>query len=102
MRERTPSGLERWRSASFAQKSARRREQSNTVVISADNSLPHLLTDDDLARALASVRGCLAPGGVFLASVRDYDTLVRDRVAGVLPTRHERDGEQWIHGCPPR
>jgi glycine/sarcosine N-methyltransferase len=68
------------------------------AVISADNSLPHLRTDDDLARALASARGCLAPGGVFLASVRDYDTLVRDRVAGVLPKRHERDGEQWIHG----
>jgi len=68
------------------------------AVISADNSLPHLRTDDDLARALASVRGALAPGGVFLASVRDYDTLVRDRVAGVLPRRHERDGQQWIHG----
>jgi SAM-dependent methyltransferase len=68
------------------------------AVISADNSLPHLLTDDDLAAALASVHAALAPGGVFLASVRDYDALVRDRVAGVMPKRHERDDEQWIHG----
>lgn len=68
------------------------------AIISADNSLPHLRTDDDLAAALASVRGALAPGGIFLASIRDYDTLVRDRVAGVMPRRHERDGERWIHG----
>jgi len=68
------------------------------VVISADNSLPHLRTDDDLGAALRAIRGVLAPGGVFLASVRDYDALVRDRVAGVMPATYEEDGSRRIVG----
>lgn len=55
------------------------------AVISCDNSLPHLLTDDDLAAALAAIRARLVPGGRFVASIRDYDALVRDRVSGVMP-----------------
>jgi 2-polyprenyl-3-methyl-5-hydroxy-6-metoxy-1,4-benzoquinol methylase len=41
------------------------------VAISCDNALPHLLTDGDLRRALRSVRACLRPGGLLLASLRD-------------------------------
>jgi glycine/sarcosine N-methyltransferase len=55
------------------------------AVISCDNSLPHLLTDADLAAALTAIRERLRPGGRFVASIRDYDALVRDRVAGVMP-----------------
>jgi glycine/sarcosine N-methyltransferase len=68
------------------------------AVITADNSLPHLLTDEDLAAALASLRRCLQPGGLLLASSRDYDALVRDRVTGVVPTEHDIDGQRWIVG----
>lgn len=68
------------------------------VVLSADNSLPHLRTDADLHAALTAIRGCLRPGGVFLASVRDYDALVRDRVAGVMPTAHDDGGARRIVG----
>ncbi len=42
------------------------------VVLSADNSLPHLLTDDDLLTALRQMEACLAPGGGCLITVRDY------------------------------
>lgn len=63
------------------------------VVISADNSLPHLRTDADLSAALTAIRGCLRPGGVLLISVRDYDALARDRVAGVMPAAfNDNDG----------
>lgn len=64
------------------------------AVLSSDNSLPHLRTEDDLAAVLAR----LVPGGVFLASVRDYDTIVRDRVAGVMPTVHGDGGARRIVG----
>jgi hypothetical protein len=33
------------------------------VVISCDNSLPHLLTDDDLLVALKEMLACLSAGG---------------------------------------
>jgi SAM-dependent methyltransferase len=42
------------------------------VVISCDNSLPHLLTDEDLLVALKQMIACLAPGGGCLITVRDY------------------------------
>jgi glycine/sarcosine N-methyltransferase len=68
------------------------------AVISFDNALPHLLTDDDLTRAVTSIRRCLRPGGAFLASIRDYDALVRDRVRGVTPILLEVDGARLIAG----
>lgn len=68
------------------------------AVISCDNSLPHLLTDEDLAAALTAVHGRLRPGGRFVASIRDYDALVRDRVAGVMPGVVDIDGEARILG----
>jgi SAM-dependent methyltransferase len=68
------------------------------AVISSDNSLPHLRTEDDLGSALTAVHARLAPGGVFLASVRDYDALVRDQVRGVMPTVHEDGGARRIVG----
>jgi SAM-dependent methyltransferase len=43
------------------------------IVLSADNSIPHLLTDDAIVQALESMRACLKPGGGCLLTVRDYD-----------------------------
>lgn len=60
------------------------------AVISFDNSLAHLNSDSDLAFALSSVLAVLRPGGVFLASLRDYDTLKKERPTGTIP-RHMMD-----------
>ena len=49
------------------------------VVISADNALPHLLTDRDLAVAMQNVAWKLEPGGLFVASIRDYDQILTTR-----------------------
>jgi glycine/sarcosine N-methyltransferase len=49
------------------------------VVIACDNALPHLLTDDDLALALASMRRKLNPDGLLLLSIRDYDALLLEK-----------------------
>jgi glycine/sarcosine N-methyltransferase len=68
------------------------------AVISFDNSLPHLLTDADLAAALTAIHDRLAPGGLFAGSIRDYDALVRDRIGGVMPGVVDVDGESRIYG----
>jgi hypothetical protein len=44
------------------------------VVISCDNSLPHLLTDDDMLVALKEMLASLSAGGGCIVSVRDYET----------------------------
>lgn len=57
------------------------------AVISFDNSLAHLTTNADLAFGFSSVLAVLKPGGVFLASLRDYDRLRLDRPTGNMPRR---------------
>jgi len=49
------------------------------VVISCDNSLPHLLTDQDLLIAFKEMLACLSPGGGCVISVRDYESEERGR-----------------------
>ncbi|MGH3759278.1 class I SAM-dependent methyltransferase [Actinophytocola sp.] len=68
------------------------------AVLACHNSLPHLLTDADLAAAVRSVRGCLDPGGLFLASIRDYDAILRDGTSGVMPVVHGTGARRRIVG----
>lgn len=41
-------------------------------VLSADNSVPHLLSDDEILKAFRAFYNCTRPGGVVLITVRDY------------------------------
>jgi SAM-dependent methyltransferase len=43
------------------------------VVISCDNSITHLLSDDEIKSALEQIYLCTRPGGGCLITVRDYD-----------------------------
>ncbi len=51
------------------------------AVLTFDNSLAHMLEDDELAAAAAGLAACTRPGGVALASVRPYDRLAAERPA---------------------
>jgi glycine/sarcosine N-methyltransferase len=62
------------------------------VVLAADNALPHLLTDEDLSRALQQILGKLSPGGIFVASIRDYDQIVVSHPT-MPPPAFFQDGE---------
>lgn len=43
------------------------------VVISCDNSIPHLLTDEDILSAFRQFYACTRPGGGCIITVRDYE-----------------------------
>lgn len=45
------------------------------IVLCADNSLPHLLTDGEIFQALEQFFACTNPGGSCIVSVRDYAAL---------------------------
>jgi SAM-dependent methyltransferase len=67
------------------------------AVVSFDNALPHLLTDEDLAAAAGALRSVLRPGGVLCASIRDYDAALEERPSGELPrTFGTGDGERVV------
>lgn len=46
------------------------------IIIAMDNALPHMLTGNDLASAIKSIIEQLKHGGMFVASIRDYDALL--------------------------
>ena len=49
------------------------------IVIAMDNALPHMLSASALASAVGSILRRLRPGGLFAASIRDYDSLLQDK-----------------------
>ena len=61
------------------------------VVLSFDNSLPHLLEDHEFSLAFRSIRGKLKNNGLFLASIRDYDRLAADRPNLTTPSFHDNE-----------
>jgi SAM-dependent methyltransferase len=63
------------------------------VVVSCDNSITHLLSDDDLLLALRQMYDCTRPGGGCLLTVRDYDR--EERGTGLVkPYGVREEGEK--------
>lgn len=66
------------------------------VVLSCHNSLPHLLSPQDLSDAVDSMRAKLRPGGLLLLGVRDYDEILITRPTGTLPKARGEGGERRL------
>jgi 2-polyprenyl-3-methyl-5-hydroxy-6-metoxy-1,4-benzoquinol methylase len=59
------------------------------LVIAMDNALPHMLSQEALRAAVQSITGQLRDGGIFVASIRDYDTLLRSKPPYSPPYIHK-------------
>jgi ubiquinone/menaquinone biosynthesis C-methylase UbiE len=55
------------------------------VVLAFDNALAHFLTDADLQTAIRNMAAKTVPGGLWLASLRDYDRLLQERPRSTQP-----------------
>ena len=66
------------------------------IVIAMDNALPHMLTAEALESAVRSIAGQLAPGGIFVASIRDYDSLLEEKPPYSPPYVHKTDKGQRV------
>jgi glycine/sarcosine N-methyltransferase len=55
------------------------------VVISCDNSLPHLLSEKDLRMAAKNIMAKMNSGGLFIASTRDYDEILKQKPISTFP-----------------
>ena len=65
------------------------------IVIAMDNALPHMLTDAALETAVRSITGQLRQGGIFAASIRDYDSLLSCKPPYSPPYIHKNaDGQR--------
>jgi glycine/sarcosine N-methyltransferase len=65
------------------------------VVAALDNALPHL-TAEQLRRAVGVAGSKLKPNGLFIASIRDYDTLILERPVTQKPAFYGGKGDRRI------
>lgn len=73
-------------------------ENGFDAVLAADNALPHLLSQTDLEQALVPIAEKLAPSGVFVATLRDYDKLIATQPTMQPPAFYSQgDGERIVH-----
>ena len=66
------------------------------VALAADNALPHLASEDQIRGAIDAVTRTLRPGGLFLASVRDYDAALTNRPTCTPPVFIGQDGRRRL------
>ncbi len=63
-------------------------EQQFDAIISIDSALNHLLCQEDITTALRSIYNRLLIGGIFIASFRDYDEMLKQKPMWAYPTRY--------------
>lgn len=69
--------------------------QKFNIIIAMDNALPHMLSKSELEKAVKSITGQLKSGGMFVASIRDYDTLLESKPPYSAPYIHRtQDGKR--------
>jgi len=66
------------------------------IVIAMDNALPHMLSKHALESAVRSITNQIAAGGMFVASIRDYDALLMDKPPYSPPYIHKTAGGQRV------
>ncbi len=66
------------------------------IVIAMDNALPHMLTGEALGSAVRSIAGRIRPGGIFVASIRDYDSLLAEKPPYSPPYIHKTEKGQRV------
>jgi len=60
------------------------------------NSLPHLLTDAELAATLDDFAACLHPGGLLLIQNRNFDAVLARRERWMEPQAHREEETEWL------
>jgi SAM-dependent methyltransferase len=68
------------------------------AVICIDNALPHLESNEQLIQAATQIRSKLRDGGLFVASLRDYDRLVLEKPVVQPPSFYSNHAGHSNHG----
>ena len=70
--------------------------QQFDIVICMDNALPHMLSETALEEAIQSIVLQMADGGIFVASIRDYDELLKEKPPYSPPYIHKTEKGQRV------
>jgi len=65
------------------------------VVVALDNSIPHMSLEE-IPKATGAIKSVLKPGGLFMASIRDYDRIVLEKPTIQPPAFYSDQGTRRI------
>jgi len=65
-------------------------------ILCLGNSLPHLLTLEDLDRSLADFAACLAPGGMLMIQNRNFDAVMDNKDRWMTAQSFDEDDREWL------
>lgn len=66
------------------------------AVMCLGNSLPHVLTSEDLQAALRDFAALLRPGGLLLVQNRNFDAILADRSRWMPLQARQEGGHEWL------
>ena len=66
------------------------------IIIAMDNALPHMLTYETLEKAIKSIVNQMNNDGLFVASIRDYDLLLKEKPSYSAPYIYKTDKGQRV------
>ncbi len=66
------------------------------AVLCLGNSLPHVLSRDDLDKTLVDFAACLKPHGVLLVQNRNFDAVIADHARWMEPQSYSEKGAEWV------
>ena len=66
------------------------------IIIAMDNALPHMLSKGELEQAIKSIVNQIKKDGIFVASIRDYDSLLKDKPSYSPPYIHKTESGQRV------
>ncbi|MFH1085207.1 MAG: class I SAM-dependent methyltransferase [Chloroflexota bacterium] len=66
------------------------------AILCLGNSLPHVLTEDNLLATLSDMAAVLRPGGLLILQQRNWDRVLARRERFVPPQTHQSSDGEWL------
>jgi SAM-dependent methyltransferase len=86
----------RFEQAGFGELASKFGSAAFDAVLCLGNSLPHLLTTEDLASALSDFAACLKSGGILLIQNRNFDAVMKNRQRWMEPQSASEGEAEWL------
>lgn len=86
----------RFEAAGFGELAITFGERSFNALLCLGNSLPHLLSEAELSRAMGDFAACLRPGGMLILQNRNFDAVVKRRERWMEPQSFREGESEWL------
>lgn len=86
----------RFEQAGFGQLAARFGRGGFDALLCLGNSLPHVLSLDEMGAALRDFAACLRPGGLLLIQNRNFDAVMERRERWMEPQAMREGDAEWL------